>query len=164
MAVKVIVDTVAGWIQALDEALARDAVLLDVRRSIQLDGYSCGAQSGFMILRHFGKARSVTAVAKALRTDEDGTGTSELRDLFRRRGLKPVIKARATLADLRRGVDAGAPSLVSLGDGAHWGVVFGHAPGTIFLADPSMKIIRVRFSTDAFLRRWDRWAMIVHRR
>ena len=166
MFVKSALDAVAGWVQAVDESRADDeAVLLDIKRSVQADDWSCGAQSAFMILRYFGKARSVTAVVQALGTDRDGTSVRQLLDLFRRRRLRPVIMPEATPADLRRGIDEGAPAVVSLDDGGHWGVVYGYAPDTIYLADPSLRrAFRVAGSTESFCRRWDRWAMVVRRR
>lgn len=154
-----LVDTLARWGQLLDED--RDAALLDVRRSIQLDSYSCGVQSAYMILRYYGRGRSRTATERALGTDEDGTSTARLLALFRKRRLKPVIKARATLADLRRGIDEHAPALVSLDDGGHWAVVYGYGRGTVYVADPSARRLRVAVPTPVFRRRWDHWAMIV---
>jgi ABC-type bacteriocin/lantibiotic exporter with double-glycine peptidase domain len=162
---KTVVDAVAGLLQSIDESLALDPVLLDIKRSIQLDDYSCGAQSAFMILRYFGKARSVTAVARAVGTNEGGTTTRALLKLFRKRKLKPVIKANATLDDLRSAIADGAPSLVSLDGNVHWGVVYGYSSKNIYLADPSLwKSIRVGMSVEKFLDRWDRWAMIVSSR
>lgn len=165
MIVKRVLDTIAGWVQAIDESRDQDAVLLDVQRSVQADRYSCGAQSALMILRCHGKGRSIDATMRALGTDEDGTATVALLKLFRGRGLKPVIKARATIADLRSGIENGAPSLVSLDDASHWGVVYGASPGRIYLADPSIrKTLRVGLSVPAFRERWDRWAAVVYKR
>ena len=45
MLVKRVLDTVAGWAQSIDERIASDPVLLDIQRSIQVDGYSCGARA-----------------------------------------------------------------------------------------------------------------------
>ncbi len=165
MWLKLVVDRIASVAQWLEERLARDAVLLDVERSIQTDGYSCGAQSAFVILRHFSRARSIAAVTRAAKTDEDGTSTRALLALFRKRGLKPVINARATVRDLRRAIDGGAPALVSMDDECHWAVVYGHSCGRVFVADPSIrKTLRVGLSVEAFRARWDRWAMIVRPR
>jgi len=162
--VKSVVDWIARRLQAIEEHLSPGAVVLAVRRSIQLDRYSCGTQSAFMILRYFGRARSIAAVSKTLGTDEDGTGTMSLVRLFRRRGLKPRINARADIDDLATAIDLGAPSLVSMDEGEHWAVVYGYARGTVFLADPSIRrSLRVRVPTTAFCARWDRWAMVVRR-
>jgi ABC-type bacteriocin/lantibiotic exporter with double-glycine peptidase domain len=97
-------------------------------------------------------------------TDAHGTSTGALLTLFRKRGLKSVIKAHATLRDLERRIDS-APSIVSLDDETHWGVVYGDSPTKVYLADPSIrKTIRVGLSTERFQRRWERWAMIVKAR
>lgn len=165
MLLKRVLDTVAGWAQSIDESRDDDAVLLDVSRSVQADGFSCGAQSALMILRCHGKGRSIDATIRALSTDEGGTRTGALLKLFRQRGLKPVIKAHATLRDLKRGIDDKAPSIVSLDDEAHWGVVYGYSSTRVYLADPSIRnAIGVGLSCARFGRRWDRWAMLVKTR
>jgi hypothetical protein len=43
--VKRVLDTVAGWVQSVEEARDDDAVLLNVQRSVQPERFSCGAQS-----------------------------------------------------------------------------------------------------------------------
>lgn len=164
MLVKSIVDWIARRVQVIEERRSPGATVLAVRRSVQLDRYSCGAQSAFMILRFFGKARSIEAVSKVLGTDTSGTGTMALVRLFRRRGLKPRINAHADIDDLATAIELGAPSLVSMDDGEHWAVVYGYARGAVFLADPSIRrSVRVRLPIRAFCARWDRWAMAVRR-
>lgn len=140
-----------------------DAILLDVERRPQPDGFSCGVYATLMILEYHGKARSPRAIARALKTDEDGTRQGPILTLFRQRGLEPIIQARATLRDLRRGIDQGAPSLVSVNDGGHGSVVCGYSRGTICLADPSIyQGLRRGISVERFRKRWDRWAMDVN--
>ena len=162
---KSLVDKAAGAVQRVDEAFSNNAVLLDVERSIQLDGWSCGAQSGYMLLRHFGKARSVDATARALGTDEEGTSESSLLRLFRQRRLEVRVRKRATLSDLRRGIDRDALSLVSMDDGSHWAIVYGYSVGKIFVADPSLlKSVGVGLTVGDFEHRWDHWAAIVSKK
>lgn len=162
MLVKSLVDWIAGRLQWIEERRSPDSVVLGVGRSIQLDRHSCGAQSAFMILRYFGKARSISAVSRALGTNVTGTSTAAILRLFRQRGLKPRVNARADIDDLAKALDLGAPSLVSMDDGDHWAVVYGYAQGAVFVADPSIRrSLRVRVSTTAFCARWDRWAMFV---
>jgi ABC-type bacteriocin/lantibiotic exporter with double-glycine peptidase domain len=162
---KRVLDTVAGWVQSIDESRDDDAVLLDVSRSVQADGFSCGAQSALMVLRLHGKGRSIDATIRALDTDEDGTSIGALLKLLRKRRLRPVIKVHATLRDLERGIDDGAPSVVSLDSESHLGVVFGYSSTKVYLADPSIRrSIRVGLSLERFHQRWDRWAMIVSSR
>lgn len=161
---KRVVDRIAGWAQSIEESFARDAVVLDIERSVQLDSFSCGAQVAYMCLAYHRKARSIAAVTRALDTDEEGTSTRSLLTLFRGRGLKPIVKARATLVDLRTTIDAGAPLIVSMDAESHWSVVYGYGSGRWFVADPSIrKTLRVGLSTEVFRARWDRWAMIVRR-
>lgn len=162
--VKSLFDKLDGVLKRVDEVRDSGAVILDVRRSLQLDSFSCGAQSAYMNLRYYGRGRSPVAVGRALGTNEDGTATGPIRDLFRGRGLTPVINGRARLRHLIAAIDVGAPALVSLADGGHWGVVYGYSTEKIYLADPSMKRLRVGVSRRAFLDRWDHWAMVVSRR
>lgn len=165
MWVKRVVDRVAGWMQSIEESFAHDAVLLNVRRTVQVTDHTCGSESAFMILRFHRKARSIEAVRRAARTNEEGTSTKALLTLFRRRGLKPVINARATLEDLCRAIDSQAPALVSMDGGGHFAIAFGYSETKIFLADPSIRrSVRVRLRRDVFVRRWDGWQMAVHRR
>ena len=160
---KRVLDLIALGGQIVEEE--GDATLLDIGRSLQLDSYSCGAQSAFMILRYYGKARSPAAVARALGTNEEnGTSGEAIRSLFRQRGLRSVVRSKATLRDLKEAIDAEAPALVSLDDEGHWGVVYGYSRQKVYLADPSIRRSwRVACAKDAFRERWDRWAMIVHR-
>lgn len=164
---KRVLDTVAGWAQSLEErCTGNEAVLLDVKRSVQADGYSCGTQSAFMVLRYYGRARSIEAVTHQLGTDEDGTNSIAIIRLLRKRRLVPVVKRRASIRDLRRALRGGSPVIVSLDDGGHWAVVYGCAPDKIFLADPSLaRGIRVGIPVARFRQRWnDRWAIVVHKK
>lgn len=138
-------------------------VVLDLPRTLQLDGYSCGAQSAVSILRYFGKGRSVPRTLRLLGTDKDGTAVGPIRDLFRARGLRPVVLRSPTKQSLIRAIDAGAPLLVAVDDSGHWSVLYGYGRGSIFLMDPSLRrALRVRWHWSEFKARWDGWAMAVH--
>jgi len=165
--VRSLVDWIVRRFQRIEERLSGGATVLGIRRSVQLTTWGCGAHSAFMVLEYFHKARSITAVSKALGTDESGTSTMAILRLFRRRGLKPRINARATLQHLATALDQGAPCVVSMDNGEHFAVAFGHDrdQSVILLADPSIRrSLRVRVQTETFCARWDRWLMAVHRR
>ena len=47
-----------------------------------MDDYSCGAQSAFVVLKYYGKARSIKNVTRELGITCDGTDSGQLRRLF----------------------------------------------------------------------------------
>ena len=103
---KRILDSIANAAKHLEEAMDRQpTVLTPFERSLQLDGYTCGAQSAYMILSYYGKARSIAAVTKALGTTEDGTTQYQIRDLLAKRGLIARRINRPTVARLRQAID-----------------------------------------------------------
>jgi len=108
-----------------------DVVLDGFERVVQLDDFSCGAQSAFMILRYFGKARSIERTIKLLGTDADGTGIQAMTRLFRARGLTPKPMKDGKKRDIRRAIDDGRPVLVLLDDEEHWACVYGYGRGRI---------------------------------
>jgi ABC-type bacteriocin/lantibiotic exporter with double-glycine peptidase domain len=159
---KKVLDRIANVTKELEETLDRRATVLSLKRSLQLDGYSCGAQSAYVILRHYGKARSIAHVTRELGTTGDGTTQDQIRTLLVRRGLVPKRINCPTIARLRQAIGEGCPVLVSVDDEEHWAVVYGYSPGHIFLADTSpFGGVRCRTSTKRFRARWDRWAMKV---
>jgi ABC-type bacteriocin/lantibiotic exporter with double-glycine peptidase domain len=162
--IKVAVDWLARTSQSFEEMVVPGTVVLNIERSVQLDRYSCGAQSAYMILKYFGKARSIQGVTRALGTDENGTGPEAISRVFRERGLRCRTVVNAKMADLRRSLDAEVPVLVSLHGASpesesHWAVAYGYSEDGVYVADPSPNGLRVRVRTAAFRKRWDRWAM-----
>ncbi len=152
--------------QRLQSKLDPGAVILEGwRPSMQPDQYSCGVQSCFMILRYFGKARSVESVEKELGTDENGTTASAIITLLRRRGLRVGIDAGASLDSLREAIRRGSPVLVStIHAGGHWVVVYGFSHGCIYVSDPSCKRPFSRWTIRYFMAHWERWALTVSRK
>ena len=154
-----------GGLQARIAARDPRAVVLDLERQLQRNEYECGAAGPFAILRYHGKGRSLDATALAVgTTEEDGTSEGPILRLFRARGLRPIVKARATLRDVRAGIDAGAPVLVCVNQETHWSVVYGYSRDRIWLADPSayQAFAREAITNAEFRERWDnRWAVIV---
>jgi len=163
---KELLDLVANSFKRAEEASARNAVFLEgFERSVQIDGYSCGAQCAFSILKFYRKARSVDNVTREAGTTSKGTDPEDLRELFLRRGLAPHRINRPTVSKIKREIREGFPVLVSVDDDEHWAVVYGYARQGLFVCDPSIRRAwRCRCSTQEFLRRWDKWAMAVRRR
>ncbi len=74
MIIKNIVDFVYNFIKDIEEVLSADSVVLKMKRSVQLDSYSCGAQSVYMILHYFNKDKTLNEIKESLNTNEtDGT-------------------------------------------------------------------------------------------
>jgi len=166
--IKRILDGIVSAAKQLEEALDPEATVLeDFERSLQIDTFTCGAQSTYMILRYYGKARSIDAVTKALGTTTDGTDEDQIRALLTKRGLIVRRIQRPTIAKLQQAIDAGRPVLVSVDskkykNAGHWAVVYGYSPGHVFVADPSLRRARLcRHTTEEVRGRWDKWAMVV---
>ena len=150
-------DAIARGAQALETAARgddNDVVLDGFGRVVQLDDYSFGAQSAFMILRYFGTARSIERTIKLLGTDADGTGIQAMTRLFRARRLAPRRIADGTKQDIRRAIDDGHPVLVLLDDEEHWACVYGYGKGRVYLADPLPHSLRVVVKWIDFKKRW----------
>lgn len=159
---KTIMDPLCQWAQTMEAKMDPKATTLaGFRRSLQLDNFSCGAQSAFMILKYFEKARSVKNVTRELGTGESGTTEQAIKSLFRKRQLRMHAFAHGTLKRLRDAIDGGCPVLVGV-DGDHYAVVFGYSPGKIYLADPAVtRAVLCGGREEAFIERWDRLGLIV---
>jgi predicted double-glycine peptidase len=134
-----IVDALFTSLARSEEKLHPRAVLLpNFPRSIQLDYYSCGAKSTYMVLKYFGKRCTPGSVERELGTDEDGTSPTDIKRVLRKHGLKVHVNADMGLRDLRKAINAGSPVLVSLYDGWHYSVVYGYSDKYIFVMNPSL--------------------------
>ena len=160
---KRLLDALLGGVDRLAQAVhGSDATFVDgIRRSVQVDDYSCGAHATLSILRAFGRGRSLRATLDGLGTDEDGTAAGPIMKLLRRRGLSVRVLRRARMRDLDAAVEQGRPCIVSLSDGEHWGVVGGTSRSRVFVTDSSpwrwwSAVPRKRFRGE-----WDGWMMVV---
>ncbi len=137
-------------------------ILSGFRRSLQLDEYSCGVQSVYMILNYYDIDYKHKKLEKKLGTTEDGTDLKSIRALFKKHGLKTKIITNATLRDIKKAISEGFPILISVFEGEHWSTVYGYSDENIYIADPSViKNIQVKISKPKFKEQWDRWIMIV---
>jgi ABC-type bacteriocin/lantibiotic exporter with double-glycine peptidase domain len=159
---KVIADSIANLIKRFEEQ-DRSAILLPgIRRSLQLDRYSCGVQSVKVILDYYGRSLPIEAIEKRLRTDKEGTSITAIRHLFKSLGLTSIISVDATLRDIKRAIDLGCPVLVSFSRDEHCGVVYGYSRRAIFVSDSSITSnLFCRLSRTQFLRQWEDWMMTV---
>jgi ABC-type bacteriocin/lantibiotic exporter with double-glycine peptidase domain len=156
-------DTICNAIKDVEEFLSPSAVVIPgIKRSVQLDGYSCGAQCAYVILKYYGKARSIDATKKALGTTKEGTDTGPILRLLRKRGLRVSIKKDATLRNIYEAIDNQWPILISVDDGDHWVVIYGYSEDGIYILDPALKSLLCEWSAEEFGGRWDEaWVGVV---
>ena len=134
-----VVDMLFSSLARAEEQLYPGAVILPhFARSIQLDGYSCGAKSTYTVLRYFGCGCSSASVEAELGTTWEGTPSSDIKRVLRRHGLKIAVHTRMDLRALKSAINAGCPVLVSLYEGWHYSVVFGYSSGHVFVMNPSL--------------------------
>ena len=133
-------------------------------RSIQWDGYSCGARAVYSVLRHFGRKTTYETVKEALGTDKEGTEQPEFARYLRRCGFIAQMRRQMTMEELREALARGSLALVYL-DGNHVAVAYGMDARSVHLADsaimsgPFAAVSRARFRE-----RWDREAVLVRPR
>lgn len=134
-----------------------------IKRSVQLDKYSCGAQSAVVILNYFDKNRSINKVKDFLgTTKKDGTDTEPILNLFKENNLNVEVNEKARLNDIYESVDEGKPMLISVYDGEHWIVVYGYSNDFIYVLDPSINQYSCRLTKQEFNERWDEnWIAMV---
>jgi ABC-type bacteriocin/lantibiotic exporter with double-glycine peptidase domain len=162
-----IIDTLFTASARTEEQLHPHSVVLPgFPRSIQLDGYSCGAKSTYMILRYFDCRCTAASVEQCLRTTADGTSSSDIKRVLREHALKTVVHIRMNLQGLKSAIDAGSPVLVSLYHGEHYSVVYGYSPGYIFVMNPSlgkMGSLKCAVGLAQWRGMFDGWGIIIKR-
>ncbi len=133
-------------------------------RSFQVDDFSCGAQATFLILRYFGRARSVTNVARELGTTMNGfTRPTDIRRLVEGRGLSIHRLNHPTIWDIHAAIDNDCPAVLCSGDGAHWITAYGYSHGAVYVHDPfpSAQSLFCRWPTRKLTDYWARYALII---
>ena len=134
----------------------------DFKRSFQLDDYSCGPRSAYMIVRHFGIWWApYLKVKKDLKTTEDGVTVRPILQFFRKHKLKTRYMPTMYFRDLKAALSRDAVVMVHV-DGDHLAVVHGVTDSHVYLADPSvMRTLGRRITKETFFRRWSRWGITV---
>jgi ABC-type bacteriocin/lantibiotic exporter with double-glycine peptidase domain len=164
-----IVDALFTSLARSEEKLHPRAVLLpNFPPSIQLDYYSCGAKSTYMVLKYFGKRCTPESVERQLGTEEDGTSPSDIKRVFKQYGLQCRTMRKPTIKDLKAAIDAGCPVLISLYEGEHYVTVYGHSRTHMFVMNPSLDAtedgvgsVSVAIPLGKFQKVWDRWGIVV---
>ncbi len=160
-----IVDTIFTRLARIEEQFHPSAILLpNFPRSIQLDYYSCGAKSTYMVLKHFGKPCTHESVERQLGTTTEGTSPADIKRILKKFGLNVRVNSDMGIHDLKKAIIAGSPVLVSIHDGWHYSVVYGISSSHIFVMNPSlgeMGSIKVAVSKSEWREIFDRWGVVV---
>jgi ABC-type bacteriocin/lantibiotic exporter with double-glycine peptidase domain len=163
MIIKNIVDFVYNCIKEIEEILSADSVVLKMKRSVQLDSYSCGAQSVYMILNYYNKDKTLNEIKESLNTNEtDGTDTKQLLNYLISNGLDVKINGKCAISSIQAAIGSGYPVLITVDDGDHWAVVYGYSNDGIFVLDSSRNRFLNQWGYGEFIKRWDdNWIAVV---
>lgn len=156
-------DLVYNYYKDIEEKRSPDSVLLKMKRSVQLDSYSCGAQCVYMIMEYYKIPKTLEEILKGLKTSKkDGTDTGPILNYLRSNGLKVSVNTKAKPSNIRTAVDSMNPILISVYDGEHWVVIYGYNAKGIFILDPSRKEISNYWDMKKFMSRWDdNWIAVI---
>ncbi len=163
MIIKNIVDFVYNCVKDIEEVLSADSVVLKMKRSIQLDAYSCGAQCVYMILNYYNKDKTLNEIKESLNTTEtDGTDTKQLLNYLVKNGLDVQINEKSTISFIQAAIGNGHPLLITVDDGDHWAVVYGYSDDGIFVLDSSRSRFLNQWGYGEFIKRWDEnWVGVI---
>ena len=141
------------------------SILPNMERSLQFDGYSCGVQSTYIILKHYGKARSVQNVDNELCAFQRGYASeTAIYKLLRKRNLKVSRRLKANISTIKESIDEyEAPMLTTIDGNDHWVVIYGYSQTNIYVLDSVLLRPFVRWSKADFKARWDKWGAIIYR-
>ncbi len=163
MIIKNIVDFVYNCIKDIEEVLSADSVVLKIKRSIQLDNYSCGAQCVYVILNYFQKDKTLNEIKESLNTTEtDGTATKQILNYLIRNGLDVQINEKNTISSIQESIGNGYPMLITIDEGDHWVLVYGYSDDGIFVLDSSRSRFLNQWGYGEFIKRWDEnWIAVI---
>ena len=163
MIIKNIVDFVYNCIKDIEEVLSVDSVVLKMKRSIQLDAYSCGAQCVYMILHYFEKDKTLNEIKESLHTTEtDGTDTKQILNYLVKNKLDVQINGKGAISSIQDAIGNGYPVLITVDDGDHWVVVYGYSDDGIFVLDSSRSRFLNQWGYGEFIKRWDEnWVGVI---
>jgi len=163
MITKNIVDFVYNCIKDIEEILSADSIVLKMKRSVQLDSYSCGAQCVYMILSYYNKDKTLNEIKESLNTTEtDGTDTKQILNYLISNGLDVQINGKGALSSIQVAIGNGYPVLITVDDEDHWAVVYGYSNDGIFVLDSSRSRFLNQWGDGEFIKRWDdNWIAVI---
>lgn len=157
-------DNFANFIKSLEEYFDDQKVVLKIKKSVQLDRYSCGIHSALMILKYFEKADQISEIDFDLAAlKKDGIDTEPLLNILKSFNCRVKVNDNAYLSDIVRTINNKKPMLISVDDGEHWVVVYGYSKNSIYVLDPSFLSAKTcRWKIETFLERWDEnWIAVI---
>lgn len=159
-----LVNKVARVFQCYEQSKYPYSVILDMYRVIQLDRYSCGIQSAFVILKYYGMVNSINDLnydVKALQ--KVGIDTDPLLNILKSFGAKIYVNENAELDDIKSAIIERKPILISVDEGEHWVVIYGFSEDRIFVLDSSLhSSIRCTWTYEELINRWDdNWIAVI---
>jgi len=163
MIIKNIVDFVYNCIKDIEEVLSADSVVLKMKRSVQLDSYSCIAQSVYMVLNYYNKDKTLNEIKESLNTTEtDVTGTKQILNYLVRNGLDVQINEKGTISSIQTAIGNGYPVLITVDEGDQLAVVYGYSNDGIFVLDSSRSRFLNQWGYGEFIKRWDEnWIAVI---
>ena len=156
-------DLIYNFYKDIEEKRSPGSVLLDMKRSIQLDAYSCGAQCVYVILEYYKIHKTLDEILKGLNTSKrDGTDTEPILNYLKFNGLKVSVNINSRLSSIHSAINSLNPVLISVDDGEHWVVIYGYNQEGIFILDPSQREVKNFWGMEKFIRRWDEnWIAVI---
>ena len=132
---------------------------LRMKRSIQLDDYSCAAHAINSISQFYNSLQSISFIKKSLGTTPAGTDTGPILKYLISLGLKIKINTKADVKDIQKALMDSNPVLITID---HWLVIYGISSDKIWIIDSNKKRVFNTFSKNEFLKRWDdNWIAII---
>ncbi|MBZ0178088.1 MAG: C39 family peptidase [Melioribacteraceae bacterium] len=140
-----------------EKKLSSDSIVLKgISRSIQLDRYSCAAQTVKSVLDYYGKHLTVPEIIRLLGTDsKEGTDTGPILNLLQELGFNYSVEENADLTKIRKYLAKGIPLLITVDDWEHWVLIYGISKKKIFLIDSHPLVFTSGISINDFVDRWD---------
>lgn len=164
MILKNLLDGIGNVARRISEFSLDDSAryLEGMRRSFQLDSYSCGVQATYSILKYYGKNISFERLREELGVEDRGYASElAIYKLLRKKRLKISLRKKATFQTIYEAIDDyEAPILTTTYNYEHWVVIYGYSKDHFLVIDslPSF----VKRDKKAFRKYWDKWGAIVY--
>lgn len=125
----------------------------DFPRSIQWNGYSCGARCVGMLMTYFNVNVTYEHIANGIGLTEDGSSATPIVKYLRSRGLSAGYHRSMSRAQLEQALRRGAVVIVDL-DNAHWCIVHAMNHTWAWVANPSLRQLGRKMHLETFEQRW----------
>lgn len=155
---------VFNFLKNFEELFDRNKKILAIKKSMQLNRFSCGIHSAFMILSYYNKISNPNQIKYDMKLlKKEGIDTEPLLKIFKNFGCTVSVNIKANISDIAKSVNNGKPILISVDDGEHWVVIYGYSKSSIYVLDPSIfSSIKCRWEIKTFLSRWDEdWIAVI---